>query len=154
MEELRVKTINLLLKRLRTRLGDLPKKVVTRDADGKEVEIDNNIFTTDQLVAFLEASLCDFNCVPPFTMFTFDNYEVCDLISSLLTQHAVYVALTSQALIERGREYSISCNGNTFSSPQLSELICHIGDKEYDRWYVKVKDVKREVHDKFWKEEE
>lgn len=99
-----IKNINILIKRLKTKL-------------------DINIFPIDQLVGFLVLSLSDFNQTPSFTYFTFEDTRTIEFFSEILISGASLYALSSQALIEKGKECQITDNGLDFDPPKVSEML-------------------------------
>lgn len=133
--------INKLLKALKRRLKSSGMSS-SCDEFGNIVYKPCDIFSTDELVTFLADALTGFNEIPTFTMFTFDDTEIISLYFDVLVQGALYRALAAQALIERGREFSISDNGLGFNPPSVSELLNTQYQKEMDNWYDKVKIIK------------
>lgn len=117
-----IHNINKLLKALRARLNSSGKSRAT-DKFGNVIYVDCDIFSLDVLVTFLGDSLGWFNEVAHTTMFTFDNSQFVDQYFHILVQGATILALSSKALIERGREFVISDNGINFTPPTISELL-------------------------------
>lgn len=114
--------INKLLKTLRARLNSRGKSKST-DAFGNVIYVDCDIFSVDQLVTFLANSITIFNEIPHFTFFTFADTMFIDQFHDVIVEGAVIWALASQALIERGREYSITDAGTSFTPPTMSEIL-------------------------------
>jgi hypothetical protein len=133
--------INILLKSLKRRLKSSGKKKTT-DAYGNVIYKDCDVYSTDELVSFIAQSLSEFNEIPMFTMFTFDDTPIIEQFHDILVQGSLYLALGAQALIERGREFVINDNGIGFTPPSVSELISSQYDKEMAAWYEKVKLIK------------
>jgi len=133
--------INDMLKLLRARLKSRGLHVTT-DEFGNKIYTDCDIYTTDELVSFLVMSLCEFNETPHFTNFTFEDTSVMQLFCGIITQGAVLMALSSQALIERGREWQINDNGTAFTPPTMSELLNSQWGTELQNWYDRVKMIK------------
>lgn len=117
-----IKNINKLLKSLKARLNS-SGKALAKDAFGNVTYVDCDIFSTDMLVTFLGTALWDFNQVPYFTFFTFDDTNFVEQFGEILVEHATLYSLASKALIERGREFTISDNGLNFNPPTVSELM-------------------------------
>lgn len=136
-----IKNINNLLKLLRARLKSSGKHR-TIDEFGNIVFADCDIFTTDQLVTFLAMSLCEFNETPHFTFFTFEDTPIIENFCGILVQGAALMALSSQALIERGREFQITDNGIGFTPPTISEMLSTQWTTELTNWYDRVKLIK------------
>ncbi len=136
--------INNLMKTLRARLNSSGKH---RDTDefGNVIYTDCDIFSTDDLVTFLANSITEFNQIPHFTLFTFEDTPIIENFHAILVQGAVLMALSSQALIERGREFQITDNGINFTPPTISELLNSQWAKEADMWYDRVKLIKHNM---------
>jgi len=136
--------INTLLKLLRVRLKSSGKHR-TEDEFGNIIFADCDIFTIDELVTFLVMSLCEFNGIPHFTLFSFDDTPIIDNFCGVLVQGAALMALSSQALIERGREFQITDNGIGFTPPTISEELSKQWSTELANWYEKVKLIKHNL---------
>ena len=106
------------------------------------VYIDCDIFSVDVLVTFIADSLTLFNEIPHFTEFTFDDVEFVKMFQNVLMQGALLMALSSKALIERGREFTISDNGINFTPPTVSEMLSTQGSAELTNHTEKVKQIK------------
>jgi len=117
-----VKNINKLLKSLKARLNSSGKAKAT-DTYGNVVYVECDIFSVDMLVTFLATALWDFNQVPFFTFFQFDEDNFVEQFGEILVEGATLYALASKALIERGREFQITDNGLSFNPPTVSELM-------------------------------
>lgn len=117
-----IKNINRLIKLLKMRLSS-SGKTKSKDQDDNIIYIDADIFGTDNLVGFLVLSLSDFNQIPSFTRFTFEDTKAIEFFTGILVSGATLHALASRALIERGREFQMTDNGVTFDPPNISELL-------------------------------
>lgn len=117
-----INNINKLIKSLRARLNSRGKSRST-DSFGNVIYVDCDIFSVDMLVTFLATALWDFNQVPYFTFFDFDDSAFVEQFGEILVEGATLYALASKALIERGREYQITDNGINFNPPSVSELM-------------------------------
>lgn len=136
--------INNLLKSLKHRLKS-HGKARRMDEYGNPIYKDCDIFTTDELVAFLCQSLSMFNELPHFTMFTWEDTPIIEQFHDVLEQGGLYLALGAQALIERGREFQVQDNGIGFTPPTISELLNTQYQKEMDNWYDKCKIIKKNM---------
>lgn len=116
------KNINKLLKSLKARLNSAGKAKAT-DVYGNVVYVDCDIFSYDMLTTFLATALWDFNQVPFFTFFQFDDDNFVEQFGEILVEGATLYSLASKALIERGREFQITDNGLNFNPPTVSELL-------------------------------
>lgn len=133
--------INKMLKALKRRLKSSGMRSSCDEFGNIKYEA-CDIFTTDELVTFLADSLAMFNEIPTLTYFTFDDGPIMDLFFAVIVQGALYQALAAQALIERGREFTINDNGVGFTPPSVSELLNSQYQKEMDNWYDKIKLIK------------
>lgn len=117
-----IKNINKLLKSLKKRLNSSGKAKST-DKYGNVIYVDCDIFSVDTLVAFLATALWDFNQVPFFTFFQFDDSNFVEQFGEIIIEGATLYSLASIALISRGSEYSLQDQGISFSPPTVSELL-------------------------------
>lgn len=117
-----VKNTNNLLILLKARLNSSGKTKST-DTLGNTIYIDCDIYNNDTLINFLILSLSEFNSVPIFTFFTFDDKKVIDTFADVLVEGATLYALSSKALLERGREFVIMDDGVAFQPSSVSELL-------------------------------
>lgn len=136
-----IRNINKLLKSLKARLNS-SGKVKTKDQYGNDMYIDCDIFSVDTLVTMLCNSLTMFNQTPMMTTFNFDQTEIIDQFHDVIVQGATIMALASKALIERGREYSITDNGISFQPPTMSEILGTQWNTELTNHTEKVKYIK------------
>ena len=114
--------INNVVKSLRARLK-ARGKARRMDEHGNPIYKDCDVFTVDELVAFICQSLTMFNELPVFTMFTWDDTPITQRFHDILVQGSLYLALGAQSLIERGREFTINDNGIGSTPPQQAELL-------------------------------
>lgn len=117
-----IRNINKILKVLKARLNN-DGKAKSTDAYGNIMYVDCSVFSVDMLVTFIAMAITDFNQIPYFTFFTFDDTMIIDQFLEIFVESATLYALASQALIERGREYVVSDNGVSFTPPTVSELL-------------------------------
>ena len=142
--EMAIHNINNLMKSLRYRLKNSGKSRTT-DEYGNPVYKDCDIFQPDELVGFLVQSLSMFNEYPRFTTFSMENTEIIEQFHDILVQGATYLALGSQALIERGREFPINDNGVSMTPPTISEMLQTQYAKEMDSWEKKCMMIKKNM---------
>jgi len=117
-----IKNINKLIKSLKARLNSSGKAKAT-DKYGNVVYVECDIFSVDMLVTFLATALWDFNQVPFFTFFKFDDDNFVEQFGEILIEGATLYSLASKALIERGREFQVTDNGLNFNPPTVSDLM-------------------------------
>jgi hypothetical protein len=117
-----IRNINKLIKGLRARLNSAGKSKA-KDANGNIIYIDCDIYSVDMLVTFLATSLSDFNQIPYFTRFEFDDDEFVGQFYEVLIEGAALYALASMSLLERGLEFAITDNSLSFQPPTVSELL-------------------------------
>ena len=117
-----IHNINKILKPLKARLNN-DGKAKSTDQFGNVIYIDCSVFSTNMLVTFIANAITEFNALPHFTFFTFEDTLFIDQFLDILVERATIDALASQALIERGREFQITDNGVNFNPPTVSELL-------------------------------
>ena len=118
--QLAIFNINKLIKTLKARLNSSGKSKST-DSFGNVIYVDCDIFSIDMLVSFLANALSDFNQIPFFSFYTFEDLP--SIFHDIIVEGATITALASQALIERGREFTISDNSVNFTPPSMSEAL-------------------------------
>jgi len=137
--------INILLAMLKARLKNDVKKEAL-DAYGNIELVDCPIFTNDELVWFLRASLSEFNQTPHFTDFTFAMPVIYDRYAYVIVEGAYILAAAAQMLIEAGREFTITDNGITMQPPPLSTTLNnqlstfvskHVEQLKHIKWSIK-----------------
>lgn len=136
--------INKLIKALRARLNSSGKAKAS-DAYGNTVYVDCDIFSVAMLTTFLATALSDFNQVPYFTFFTFDDDDFVNQFLEILVEGATLYALASKALIERGREFQITDNGLSFTPPSISELMQTQYSTLLSHYWEKLKYIKNSL---------
>ena len=139
-----IRNINKLLKSLKARLNSAGKAKAT-DVYGNVVYVDCDIFTIDMLVTFLGTALWDFNQVPFFTFFQFDDSNFVEQFGEILVEGATLYALASKALIERGREFQITDNGLNFNPPTVSEIMMTQYSSLLTHYWEKLKYIKNSL---------
>lgn len=139
-----IKNINKLLKSLKARLNSAGKAKAT-DVYGNIVYVDCDIFSIDMLVTFLATALWDFNQVPFFTFFQFDDDNFVEQFGEILVEGATLYALASKSLIERGREFQITDNGLSFNPPTVSELLNTQYSTLLSHYWEKLKYIKNSL---------
>ena len=114
--------INKVIKMMKMRLNS-SGKAKSKDKFGNVVYVDCDIFSIDMLATFVAMALTKFNSTPFFTWFKFDDNEFMAQFGEVLADLATTYAMASQALIEKGREFTITDNGVTFTPPVEAELL-------------------------------
>ena len=129
--------INTLLKFLKARLRNDGKKpvrdqfgAIVYDAYGDIVTEECNVFSDDILVCFLCQALSEFNMVPFFTAFLFSDPIIYKLFAAAIVEGAYVFAVASQALVEKGRDFTISDGGLSYQPPMLGEFL----QSHYGTW--------------------
>ena len=133
--------INVLLKFIKARLKN---NGVSKFPDGMGgyVERECNVFRDSELIAFLVNGLSEFNQIPHFTAFTFADQVIYTIFADVVAQGAVILALAAQALIEKGREFTITDNGVTYQPPAISEILNNQYQQQLADYKEKVKYIK------------
>jgi hypothetical protein len=114
--------INKLIKSLKARLNSSGKARNT-DSYGNVMFVDCDTFSIDMLTTFLATALWQFNQIPYFTFFQFDDDGFVEQFGEILVEGATLYSLASKALIERGREFQITDNSLNFNPPTVSEIM-------------------------------
>lgn len=129
--------INILLKFLKARLRSSGRKPVrdeflafVYDGYGNLVMEDCDVFSNEILVTFLCQALSEFNATPFFTAYTFSDQIIYTTFAHIVTEGAYVFALASQALVEKGRDFTISDGGVNYQPPQLGEFL----QSHYSTW--------------------
>jgi len=129
-----IDNINCLLDLLKKRLKSTGVRFVrdqfgsvVYDGYGDPLTEECNVFTDDELITFLRASLSEFNSIPHFTCFTFADIDFCNCsdgrFGHTIVTGATLLAMGAQMLIEKGREFVITDNGVSFQPPAVSDII-------------------------------
>lgn len=129
-----IKNINVLLKILKSRIQN---NAFTPQG------IECNVFSNDELVSFLCASLSEFNSTPTITSYGFDNPLVSQMFSDVITQGAYLIAMSAIAVIEAGREFTLNDNGVTVNPPPVSSTITSLHSSQLSDYRAKLKEIKR-----------
>lgn len=116
-----IHNINTLMSRLKKRLQSSGWHMV-KDEYGNNVRENCDIFNAQELYAFLCCSLSEFNSTPHFTGFVWEDDIVVEY-RDVIIEGAYIMALASKALIEKGREFTISDNGLSFQAPAVADLL-------------------------------
>ena len=125
-----VQNVLLLMKLLRTRLGsdgvrrkrDQFGRYIL-DVNGQYILEPCNVFTTDELYTFLKASLAEFNSIPHFTSFNFNDPNFVNTFQHELTEGAFIMAMALQGLREKGREFQMTDDGLSYQPPQIADYL-------------------------------
>lgn len=135
--EAELQGINTLLKFLKARLRSDGKKplrdqfgAIVYDAYGDIVTEECNVFSDDLLVCFLCQALSEFNMVPFFTGFLFSDEVIYKLFAAAIVEGAYVFAVASQALVEKGRDFTISDGGLSYQPPMLGDFL----QSHYGTW--------------------
>jgi hypothetical protein len=135
--------INKCLKLLKVRLNSSGKSQST-DNFGNIIFVTCDIFSIDMLTTFLDNALSDFNQVPYFTWFTWDHPEI-NMWLEIIVEGATLQALASQALLEKGKFYSINDQGINFTPPDISELMMTQYSTLLTHYWEKLKYIKNSL---------
>lgn len=120
--EAEVEGVNRLLKILKKRVKSDGRRRAPDGAGGWVWE-DCNVFSDEELICFLIASLSEFNQTPHFTTYNFSHVEIQETFLHIITQGAALLAMAAQTLIERGREFTVNDQGISYSPPAISEIL-------------------------------
>lgn len=139
-----IKNINKIMKSLKARLNN-DGKAKSTDAYGNVIYVDCKVFSDEMLTTFIATAITDFNQVPYFTFFTFDDTLFIEQFMDILVEGATLSALASQALIERGREFQITDNGVNFNPPSVAEMLQTQYNTLLTNYYDKLKYIKNSM---------
>lgn len=142
--QIEIRNINKIMKVLRQRLAS-SGKAFSHDKNGNEVYSDCDIFSVETLTDFICASLSMFNQIPYFTSFTFFDSDIIQMFLEILVQGALLYSLSSKALIERGREYTVSDSGIQLNIPTISEILASEWTTELNNHFEKTKYIKNSL---------
>lgn len=131
-----IKNLNILLRMLKARLRNN-----AYDASGNPC----NVFADNDLITFLCASLSEFNMTPTLTSYTFEDINTSTLFADVLTQGAMLVAWSGQAILESGREFTITDNGVVVQPPPVSSTINTQYSANLADYRSKLKEIKRNL---------
>jgi hypothetical protein len=67
--------------------------------------------------------LAEFNSVPHFTSFTFNDTNFCNTFQHELTEGAFILSMALQGLREKGREFQITDDGLSYQPPQIADYL-------------------------------
>lgn len=114
----------MLINLLKLRLHD-HGKAKTIDALGNTTYVDVPIYEQNVLEGFIDLAVSEFNSVPEFTDFTLENSRFVDCFAEVIVEGATLYALSSKALIERGREFAMKTedNGLYLNPPAVADLL-------------------------------
>ena len=147
-----LKGINILMKYLKCRLrsnGRKPKRdsfgAFVLDGYGSIVYEECNVFSDEILACFLCSALSEFNMIPFFTSYTFADGVIKTLFSSMIVEGAYVIALASQALVEKGRDFSISDGGINYQPPQLGDFLASQYNNFLSNYRERLKFVKNNI---------
>ncbi len=138
-----ISNINKLLRVLRARLNSSGK--TPRMINGELTYVDCDIYSVDTLVSLLGAAISDFNQVPYFTDYTFDDTNFVNQFLEILVEGATLYALSSQALIERGREFQFTDNSINFNPPSMGEMLSTQYNTLLTHYWEKLKYIKNSL---------
>lgn len=136
-----IHNINKLLKTLKMRLYN-DGKARSTDSFGNILYVDCNVFSNDMLITFIANATSDFNQIPYFTFFRLDDNNFVDQFHDILVEGATTYALAAQALIEKGREFTITDNGVNFNPPLMAEMLNTQYTTVLNNYYDKLKYIK------------
>ena len=136
--------MNKLLKILKRRLKSNGVRKIP-DGAGGFTESPCHVFSDDELICFLVNSLSTFNSEPHFTSYSFADPPITDIFLDIIIQGAVLLGLAAQALIEKGREFSITDSGLTYMPPAISEILNTQYNSQLADYKDKLKKIKNNL---------
>jgi hypothetical protein len=125
-----IDNVLLLMALLRTRLGSdgIRRKRdqfgrYILDSSGNYINEPCNVFSTKELYTFLKAALAEFNSIPHFTYFTFNDRIFVETFQHELTEGAFIMGMALQGLREKGREFQMTDDGFSYQPPALADYL-------------------------------
>jgi hypothetical protein len=144
--------VNVLLKYLKARVrssGQKPSRdeygAFIYDGYGEIVLEDCNVFSDEILVCFLCSALSEFNMVPFFTSYTFADEIIYKTFSHAIVEGATILALSSQALVEKGRDFTISDGGISYQPPALGDFLASSYNNFLTSYRERLKFIKNSI---------
>jgi hypothetical protein len=135
--------VNVLLRLLKPRLkNDGVRKILDPNNPDQYITVSCTVFTDAELTCFLINSLSEFNATPHFSQLGFDNPQIYTIFADIIVQGAALLALAAQALIERGREFTITDNGISFVPPAVSEMLQTQYSTQLTDYRTRLKEIK------------
>jgi hypothetical protein len=138
------RNLDQLVSLLKTRLNS-SGKAKSNDQFGNVVYVDCDIYSKGILESFVDLAISEFNATPKFTDFTLENSRFVDCFAEVLVEGAVLYALSSQALLERGREFMIKEDGIHFNPPAVSDMLNTQFSTLLGHHWEKLKYIKMEI---------
>jgi len=139
-----IKNINKLIKALKARLKS-SGKAKSKDEFGNVIYQNCDIFSIETLTTFLATALSDFNQVPYFTFFNFDDEQFVEQFFEILVEGGTLYALSSQALIEQGRQFSITDNSINLQMPSVADMLNTQYSTLLSHYWEKLKYIKNSL---------
>jgi len=144
--------VNILLKYLKCRLrsdGRKPKRdkfgAFVLDGYGSIIYEECNVFSDELLACFLCSALSEFNMIPFFTSYTFADQVIQTLFSAMIVEGAYVIALASQSLVEKGRDFTVSDGGISYQPPQLGDFLASQYNNFLSSYRERLKFVKNNI---------
>lgn len=113
---------DMLISLLKHRLHDNGKAKST-DTNGNIIYVDCDVYSKGMLEAFIHLAVSEFNATPYFTNFSLEDSKFVDCFAEIIVEGATLYALSSKALIEKGREFQLTDHGIDFVPPAVSEML-------------------------------
>jgi hypothetical protein len=156
VEEVNKEAVDYLCDLLLTRIAGRGKHVSNhRDITG-DYKVDTvEIIKREDQERFLQLSLSAFNAECG-TYFGLGDVEFCKHFAALIVGYAASVALASQSLVERGREYTQTDNGVTLDPPKIAQIAWEQSIAERNWWERAIRSLRDETgfYDEWVKEDE
>lgn len=135
--------ISCLMRLLKARVkNDGTSKVETPLGSGVFIDVPCPVFSDSELICFLVNGLSEFNQQPHFSNFSFCDADIIGIYADVVVQGAQLVAMSAQALIEKGREFVITDNGVTYQPPAISEILSTMYTTQLAAYRTKLKEIK------------
>lgn len=100
------------------------------------------IMPDDQLDLMLCSALSEFNATPTLTAYGFDSQFLQTVGADIITQGAMLIAWSGQAVIEAGFEFTVQDNGVTYNPPPVSSTISSMYSTQLSDYRTKLARLK------------
>jgi hypothetical protein len=117
-----IRNINKLIAMVKMRVGN-DAKAKTEDVWGNTTFVSCDIFSISTITTAIATSITSFNQIPFFTFFTFEDTQFIEQFAEILVEGATYNLLAAQALLEQGKQFTITDQGASYTPPAVGEML-------------------------------
>src|ERR1017187_6779540 len=117
-----IRNINKLIAMVKMRVGN-DAKAKTEDVWGNTTFVSCDIFSISTITTAIATSITSFNQIPFFTFFTFEDTQFIEQFAEILVEGATYNLLAAQALLEQGKQFTITDQGASYTPHAVGEML-------------------------------